>query len=1329
MKKHRAKAYLIGCAAAAAAGGAAFVGYAYYTGGGFVPRSFTQAIQSNQVLFGQDGAEQAGNEADGKSSGLWEKSPEAENTLSDAKNRADYLFESEADAQQQTISASQGESVSVASADTQEKSDALTRAGQTGLIYDLVRGENGGSAGADVILSGSAVSAAEHVAGEETSLGTSQAPSAAASGDDNRVNAGGGGQQEAAETSRMPDTGSTQGSGEKDAGTITPQPAPKPETEQETDKDSGKDPEKPVRPSDSARDPGGSKSNPSNGVISNGKYNESVASKVDKTTVIQDAREDPFTEALSRLYLGQTVTDRTVYNALNTYVQVDGEWTRYLWGDEDLGRYVCINRISFDGGRTWNSLSDGAEVTIPAKPDASANGVLIDVAYRLSVQDTWTDVTVSYQPEDSRILVLNQVIADENVIISDDMLVNGASAREQYLAKGEELNLYYQQKDYFGKAEDETLPALFAGWTENGNPVSWLYKADTGRHILEPGESVSYDTDSYTIKLRHYYLSRDGENNDEGELCYLQTLTGYQKKADDGSVLRIPYYVQALDLADGTGLEVDAVTVPDTVVYIDPEGVNTRQGWIVSDENSSYCSDENRLLYNKAETKLLGMPGNLEELEVSVSMEQIQIPENNALRRLTLTGTGASKAGTGISLPVVNLDVLSECRITLPAREQLSGKALTAFLREHAEAFARDTGNTLSFKGEDASYTVQRGFLIDSDGRVCETLAPQKTMQLPVGASVAAETAFADAGNLATLQMPCDGALTVFESGALENSSIAKIQCYTQEQQEEVLRQVRQQGLADRIQVTLENTLEINGFTCSVQERDGEEVLVIENAPSELTVFDETSLSDAGAMKVGSVAARAFMNCSNLTTAVLPESVREIGEEAFKGCTKLEGVLAAAQDRIYVGDGAFDGCSALRFAAFNAKEAVWENGYAPEITDSYADQHYGGIHSYLFAPSGASGYPEAVTVQFGEADDVDGYLLVPIGRTVQTADAEDASADSEEADEAGDIAAAQTQETAYTSLALCGGSFDGQSGELYPWLLVRSSAVLESELALPETILEIYSYAFADAAGESADGFSVRWGSLPYLTAIDDGAFCGSALAGEVSPSGSGMGLYVGNYAFAGCGKLTGFSSEATSYLGKYSFADCAALERVALGHMWTSSDLSTLTFSGDTALTCIAISNSEPFRLIAQEPGLVFYFAGKEEDAQIRLEVPEEAKDTYIRDWVMVLLGYEDYTDLYADVYFDMLFAGDFTGEAQEVHAACGEMLLASENRLRGLLGMETVSKLTYPVSDKEKRAAENAFWGNEDPSLPEESGEETEDTAAAAGEKLQQSSQEQDG
>lgn len=62
---------------------------------------------------------------------------------------------------------------------------------------------------------------------------------------------------------------------------------------------------------------------------------------------------------------------------------------------------------------------------------------------------------------------------------------------------------------------------------------------------------------------------------------------------------------------------------------------------------------------------------------------------------------------------------------------------------------------------------------------------------------------------------------------------------------------------------------------------------------------------------VTSIAANGFLNCSALTSVVIPETVTEIGDNAFTGCTALTGVTIPAQVSV-MGNTVFSGCTAMQ---------------------------------------------------------------------------------------------------------------------------------------------------------------------------------------------------------------------------------------------------------------------------------------------------------------------------------------------------------------------------------------------------------------------------------
>ena len=129
---------------------------------------------------------------------------------------------------------------------------------------------------------------------------------------------------------------------------------------------------------------------------------------------------------------------------------------------------------------------------------------------------------------------------------------------------------------------------------------------DSGRHILEPADCVEL-SDDYTVQLKHQWMSKDYEVGWQyDQLVYLQTLTGFNKKAKigrrDGNLLdrfrysevQVPKYVQAVEIDDDAGLEVDYLTLPDTVIYLN----NTGSGLVV---NYGYDVDENNPKYQSTD--------------------------------------------------------------------------------------------------------------------------------------------------------------------------------------------------------------------------------------------------------------------------------------------------------------------------------------------------------------------------------------------------------------------------------------------------------------------------------------------------------------------------------------------------------------------------------------------------------------------------------------------------------------------------------------------------------------------------------------------------------
>lgn len=940
------------------------------------------------------------------------------------------------------------------------------------------------------------------------------------------------------------------------------------------------------------------------------------------------------------LYKGQSVDAYTIFCMLDTYVvkMENDNAVLYLWGKEAYNKYIRVNGVSFDGGESWNT---DFPVTIPEDID---NDIIISVDYRLSADDDWTNEGVEYTPKDNRIFVLSDNIKNDNETITDNMIIN----YDQYPDVGSLVNLYKYQLQFI---KDTELKYLFAGWTENGKLVPWIYKAQTGRHILQPSAFIPLD-DKYRVVMRNVWMTDDGVIDTNGNnYCAVQTLTGLNDSvrstlriSDDGStysrVLDVPMYVQAVELEEE--LDVDYVNIPETVIFVKNEGTGSNlkvsRGYEVSKDNLRYTSKDG-LLMSKDKTQIIAVPYTYDNLVIDEYITRIILNTNNNISNLIL------KATTMDEMPELDYTYLDGCTITV------DGSILDDYLSANYANLSGSDNVVTTSESPQVTYRIRKGVVVNNEGELYKIIGETGTSVTLTDdiKSIGSETFDeADSVNKLILSENCD--ITLRED-SLKNSNIDTILCRSDEQKKSIEGQLSYAG-NDGIAVYVLSESS-DGFMYYSVHRNGADINILVKAPAGITQFNGTIENDG--ICINQIDDECFAECDELEWVILPEYVTDIGYEAFMNCTALQGILIQTKDTITIGNKAFDGCDGLRFIASDAMNAVMREDYDPVITDQYS-----GIvepNRYFFILDGASGYGEN-TNSVSSISGIEKFRLVSAGG----------------------------------SYMLYGADYYGDD-----FVLLRSGKDISGEVELSGSLMYIYNYALADAGIDT--GYTINWDELVWLFSIQKGAFCNSGLSGDISINAQ-QGILLYDNVFAKCSRIANMSIEGNIYyLGEQMFNGCTSLESVKLGYIddWTGCIHSGI-FTGCDNLRTIQLDNYYPIQLLIYE-GTGFQFNNEwtraEEAEKLKIIVPEGTQEDYLYAWRYFVCGYtgtytgSPYIDMWNDIQSSLIDWDSFTlPDDSEVDRVLSETLLEAENYLRQLLDMTVVSVptelYTYRLSDE---------------------------------------------
>ena len=1020
-------------------------------------------------------------------------------------------------------------------------------------------------------------------------------------------------------------------------GSAAPTPAPKPNYSE-----TAKDPETPKgEPGDSGW-----------GDATNIQIDSTSPRPGDKTDENTSITLNISMSASCPLYCGQSIDSLTIFRALDTYVSViKSDWsdwppsidtTYYYWGESQFNKLFRIDGVSFDGGETY---SDQFPMTIPKGLQAEA--MKIQVSYRYDASEAWIsyEEPVSCTPKEARLYVLSEQLNQQNQTIDSSKVLNSVFTSDKFPSVGSRINLFYYQKALLRKSMETTdkLEKLFPGWLENDQIVPFSYPVSSSRHVLEPASLVDYDSSLYDVRWASYYVDANYQVQDsafdDSMLCSLQTLMDYGDTLESQSVDRlvVPQYVQAVELVRLFGkIEVKELVLPSSVIYVntkDPDTLAVRENYVVDSANPKYTSQDG-ILFSKDMTQLLAVPTERETLEIPASVKSVTLPGSNCLTKLVFQGTDPNV------LPEVNFEDLAK-----ESKLVVKPEILDRFLQKNRTVIENRGFQISDTEQPDVIYTVKNGMVLRNDGSLSGLMPSEdEVLYLPNGIEKIDSDALQGQNHLNTIVMPADGTVVKTDRALFEKYTIENVICYNQKQVD-AIRTVAPEG------ITIQTCSKKNGYTYFVTE---ENTAVLLSAPETITEFTGTELGEG--ISICEIGNYAFTHCKSLRYVTLPESVKHIGTQAFYGCDALEGLLIDSRDSIVIGDKAWDNCPALRFVASNAAKAVRQNNYDPTLNVTYTGADRDSLLvQYLFCLLDKPGYSEH---WMSFEDPITHFVMVDVGKG---------------------------------SKALCGAN--KQEGA---WLVARTGKTMPKQVKLPQSIRWFYCGSFSGTVSSDEAGYTINWEALTANATnqanlgMNAYAFAHSDLAGTITLPGN---VDFDDYAFAYCDKLTSVDFSGTiSRLGENLFMEDKALSEVRFGTFAPPlahgrNELSNRQFSGCDKLQRIEFTSATPPTLGFLGVGDAYAFTStpeQDEKNKLTLTVPEGSKQAYLDAWRYAFAGYEDTTinGIFKPAYQIMRENIKHTSKNisdEEVDAKIYQTLLSTENRLRGLLGMEKITKLDH--------------------------------------------------
>lgn len=796
----------------------------------------------------------------------------------------------------------------------------------------------------------------------------------------------------------------------------------------------------------------------------------------------------------NQIYYGQKLDEEIISCAVEAYLYVGDPFDPF-----NMTAYRIMN------------LAKNPNFKIGEFPETATEDFTVTFQWRSNPESNWQAEDVTFSVHRNRIVLKDWSENGYARILYPDAGETAVDLRSVYDAMFEEQ---YRPETGWYPEPGEPLKELFLGWAEtpDGEPLPDIYEAaEVGRVVLYPVKMQELP-EGYEVYLEYesdYYNPR-----------WHQVLRGYSGNIE---TLLIPKGIHKIELEEA--VHAKSVIIPSSVETI--SGSLEAETEYSVDEDNTYYSSLDGMLFDKEQTVLMAVPLDKKKVILPSAVTEINL----------IAGWNAFEEMHIQTVTPPEFDGISQCV-----------DVVFYVPDEQYETYLLEWGNLLGEgceirpeNGESTKKVDAYGALLSFDGKVLyrAPVNAEGIYFVPDGVETIAEGAFEGRTGIEKIVLP--ESIQRLETKSLTGSGATEILCGaatpptiaadTFDAEKSVIVQIASSEYYITYRTNWDDVLGVEATKNLLQgyyafkEKEGFEYLrqtdlsggedscTLLRAPATIQNFDQNSV-DGVTWKA--IANGAFEDCTSLITVELPENVKKIGKDAFRGCTAMEGFLSCSGDTIEIGENAFEACSELRYLAFNAMNASFENGYDPYITDNVVCQ-----------PAGAEGYEhiwacKSWGVGYFTEDQGDGKVLY------------------------GDAYDSNGEATPGYVYLIRGTS--GVSGEIKP---VHNGQEM--------LIAEILSYALAGCP----KNFSMNSEAMYDLQGIGSFAFATSGLSGVFELPEAVQ--EIEEYAFSGCTNLTGFVIPEYSWLYQIDagvFAGCTGLTELRIPDtIWGGIRLGTSVF------------------------------------------------------------------------------------------------------------------------------------------------------------------------